>query len=294
MRAAALDEVRRGARATLSRASLPGVLNSFAMGQPRKRVTGVANVAVRLVTPRKSRSTPPPPSTMRPRPPPTWTNMPTRNAISPMIAMVTPAVRRRVRIAWNPIWGCIAATGGIFAARRAGMRTDNIVTPIPTIVATITVRGSSTVPVGGNPAPMALNSAMIRRATAMPPKMPIAVPITPIPSASVAIRRLTWVAFAPIARSSASSRSRCPIVIWKTLLMMNAATKAVTKAKMSSPVWKMLMNCPIWSCVSAISSSRSITSMPSGTASWTAALTVASSPSSMTLRLIASTRPSAP
>ena len=36
----ALDDVRRGDRATFSRASAPGTLNSFATGHPITRVTG--------------------------------------------------------------------------------------------------------------------------------------------------------------------------------------------------------------------------------------------------------------
>ncbi len=56
----ALDDVRRGARATLSRASLPGVLKSLAIGHPIARVTGVAIVADTLAIPRKSSRAPPP------------------------------------------------------------------------------------------------------------------------------------------------------------------------------------------------------------------------------------------
>ena len=40
IRADALDDVRRGVRATFWRASAPGTLNSFSIGQPITRVTG--------------------------------------------------------------------------------------------------------------------------------------------------------------------------------------------------------------------------------------------------------------
>ena len=51
--AEALDDVRRGARATFWRASAPGVLNSFSTGQPIARVTGRAIVDDSVATPRK-------------------------------------------------------------------------------------------------------------------------------------------------------------------------------------------------------------------------------------------------
>ena len=56
--AEALEDVRRGARATLSRASTPGTLNSLAIGQPIALVTGAAMVDDTLATPRKSASAP--------------------------------------------------------------------------------------------------------------------------------------------------------------------------------------------------------------------------------------------
>ena len=60
--AEALEDVRRGARATLSRASTPGTLNSLAIGQPIAFVTGAAMVDDTLATPRKSASAPMPAS----------------------------------------------------------------------------------------------------------------------------------------------------------------------------------------------------------------------------------------
>jgi hypothetical protein len=121
-------------------------------------------------------------------------------------------------------------------ARRDGTMTDAIVMPIPTSAATTTVRGPNTVAVSGNPAPAASNAAMRPRATRRPPNTPRTVETTPRPRASSVIMRRTWRPDAPTARRRASSRSRWPIVIWKTLLMMKALTNAVMNAKMSRPV----------------------------------------------------------
>ena len=107
------------------------------------------------------------------------------NIAAPMTVTTVPSTRRRVLIASNPSSGRIAATGGIRATRRAGTMTDSSVTPMPTMAATTTVRGSSTVEVSGNPAPAALNTLISPRATRMPPPMPSVVATTAITSASV-------------------------------------------------------------------------------------------------------------
>ncbi len=74
--AEALDEVRRGDRATLSRARTPGTLNSFATGHPIILVTGLATVDDRLAMPRNSSSAPVPASPTSPTVPPGRTNRP--------------------------------------------------------------------------------------------------------------------------------------------------------------------------------------------------------------------------
>ena len=61
----------------------------------------------------------------------------------------------------KPSSGRIAATGGMLAARRAGMMTDSMVMPTPTTKANRIVRGSSTVSLSGKPSPAALNRPMI-------------------------------------------------------------------------------------------------------------------------------------
>ena len=66
----ALDDVRRGARATFWRARVPGTLNSFSTGQPITRVTGVATVDDKLAIPRNKMSAPMPASAINPAVPP--------------------------------------------------------------------------------------------------------------------------------------------------------------------------------------------------------------------------------
>ena len=83
----------------------------------------------RLAMPRNRRSAPEPASPTRPTVPPGRTNSPIRNIEIPTTVMMTPATSRRVCIATKPSSGRIAATGGIFAARRAGTMTDSIVMP---------------------------------------------------------------------------------------------------------------------------------------------------------------------
>ena len=132
----------------------------------------------------------------------------------------------------KPSSGRIAATGGILAARRAGTITDSIVMPTPTRNGHDDRARQQHGAVSGKPAPAALKTAIEPRATRMPPPMPSDRgdrPTSPAPrrrsSAAPGCRA------APTARISASSRSRWPIVIWNTLLMRKALTKAVTKAK---------------------------------------------------------------
>ncbi len=64
------------------------------------------------------------------------------------------------------------------------------------------------------------------------------VAIVAMISASAITSRRTCGPLAPTARRSASSRRRWPIVMPNTLLITNAATNAVTKAKISRPSWK--------------------------------------------------------
>ena len=130
--AAAVAEVRLGARPALSRASWPGAPYTLLTGQPIMRVTGLAMVDATLAVPRNISSAPPPASRIRPGVPPGRANSPTRKSTVPMITVTVPATRRFELSAAKPSSGRIAATGGILAARRAGMMTAHIVMPTPT------------------------------------------------------------------------------------------------------------------------------------------------------------------
>ncbi len=248
----------------------------------------------RLAIPRKSRSAPPPASPIRPRVPPGRRNNPIRNSERPRVVTITPATRRRVRIAAKPSSGRIAATGGIFAARRDGTITESMVIPMPTNAAMTIVRGRSTVWALGNPAPAASNNAISPCATSSPPTTPSTVATTPRANASSVIIRRTWRPEAPTARSNASSRRRWPMVIWNTLLMMNALTNAVMNANTRSPVPKMPTNSLTASAVSWADSSPVITSVCGGSTSAIARWTVGTSAPSTNWMSIASTLPSAP
>ena len=129
--------------------------------------------------------------------------------------------------------------------------TDAIVMPMPTSAAITIVRDlehglgvGESGPGGVEGGDEAACDQQRRRAT------PNNVASTPSTKASAEIIRRTWRPDAPTARRSASSRSRWPIVIWNTLLMMNALTNAVMKAKTSRPVPNTPTN---WLTSSAVS-----------------------------------------
>ena len=213
---------------------------------------------------------------------------------APRTVTIVPPTSRRALSTSKPSSGRIAATGGMRAARSAGMMTAAIVTPTPTTKAQMTVRGSSFNAVSGKPAPVALNTARMPLATSRPPPMPTTVAISDMISASRKIIRRTWRPEAPTARSSASSRSRWPIVMANTLLMRNALTKAVMKAKIRRPVPNGPMKLLTWSLASSINVARSTISVPSGRTSAMRWRTVAASAPSATPTSSASNTPSAP
>ena len=286
--AAAVAEVRLGARPALSRASWPGAPYTLPTGQPIMRVTGLAMVDATLAVPRNISSAPPPASRISPGVPPGRANSPTRKSTAPMITVTVPATRRFELSAAKPSSGRIAATGGILAARRAGMMTAHIVMPTPTRNAISTERGFSTSEKSGKPAPAALKMPMISLATSIPPPMPMIVATTDMISASTMISRRTWRPLPPMARSSASSRRRWPIVMAKTLLMRNALTKAVMKAKINRPVPNGPMNELTALIASLLSVSRVTTSTLSGRACSSACCTVSMSAPSATRRSMVS------
>ena len=186
--------------------------------------------------------------------PPGLASRPIRNITAPAIVATVATTSRFVLRASKPSSGRIAATGGILAARRAGISTARTVIPTPTRKAITTAIGVSTIGKSGKPAPAALKMARISLATPMPAKMPMTVAMTDITNASTTISRRTWRPAPPTARSRASSRRRCPIVMANTLLIRKALTKAVMKAKISSPV----PNGPMNSLTSSLASSMRV------------------------------------
>ncbi len=95
-------------------------------------------------------------------------------------------------------------------------------------------------------------AALAPPAISIPRPMPNADPTRPITIASESTVRMTCARVAPIARSRASSRARCPTSIENVLTMMKEPTKSATPAKTSRKVVKN--DNPVWIEVSVSSS----------------------------------------
>ena len=121
-----------------------------------------------------------------------WTNKPSPSSAMPTSVTTAPSTTRRpLASAPKPTSGRIAATGGMRLARHAGTIDESNVTRMPTARAAMIVRGLMIVDESGNPAPMALNSAMIPLATRAPKPMPRTEASAPTPSDSaMTIRRI--------------------------------------------------------------------------------------------------------
>lgn len=98
------------------------------------------------------------------------------------------------------------------------------------------VRGSTWRPVAGGANPKAPRRACRPRAMGMPMANPRTEPPRPTTSASPSIDRVTCERLAPTARSSASSRVRCPIRMLNVLAIRKAPTKRAINAKVSRKV----------------------------------------------------------
>ncbi len=94
---------------------------TLATGQPIILVTGLATVDETLAVPRNSSSAPPPARAISPGVPPGLASRPIRNITAPAIVVTVATTSRFVLRASKPSSGRIAATGGILAARRAGI-----------------------------------------------------------------------------------------------------------------------------------------------------------------------------
>ena len=207
---AAVDAVRLLLRDAFSRAMCPVtlLLGRCSSGAPRNDADGLENSGANIDTATNTNTAPRPSdmsSTAVPAPP----NRPYARKPMPntdrMMAMI---VRRVPSPEPNRNPDRIAATGGTVAARRAGVSDANIVTPIPTIKATMIVRGAMMMSMLGNVRPSQPMTLRRPSANNTPPPSPTTDAITPTINDSSSELNLTWRPLAPSARSRASSRTR--------------------------------------------------------------------------------------
>ncbi len=266
--AEAVAAVRRGLRTEFWRASLPET--------PKTRRTGAAaaisgrdSSGVRTNTPMISRTAP--------RPMGAWPSEPdivvaARTTATPAAENSAPSVLRSTS---DLVVACactllIAATGGIFAARRPGSQAASMVTRTPTARAARTVPGVMTRGPSGTVAPSVPISDRSPAPMPTPAARPVTAATTPTTNASMRTERVTCRREAPTARSRASSLVRWATSMVKVLAMMNVPTKSAMPAKTSSPcfrpdieaeiasAWLSASSCPV--VVSTVSFGRALSS----------------------------------
>lgn len=180
-----------------------------------------------------------------------------RTVATPAPASSAPIVFRTtsdlvVACAWTLL---IAATGGIFAARRPGSQAAVIVISTPTSRAVATVPGETTSGPSGTVSPREPIRARIPAPMPTPAARPVTAATVPTTNASISTDRVTWRREAPTARSSASSLVRWATSIVKVLAMMNVPTNRAIPAKTSSAFFRPLMSaaiCVAWSSASCL------------------------------------------
>jgi len=213
IRAPAVDDVRRGLRAAFSRANWPGIPNRRWMGQPIVRAARLANAGDKTVVPMNTRIAPRAmnvTSGMVSNPP----NSPSPRDTVPIATMRPPMRIRRPRLLLVRRGAALrAAMGEIRRARRAGDMDETMVTPNPTTIAKMIVRTRNSIGPSGSANPPWRSRNRSRRASPIPAMRPTTVLITPTIAASPMTERDTWRPVAPMARSSPSSRTRCPSTI---------------------------------------------------------------------------------
>ena len=121
-----------------------------------------------------------------------------------------------------------ASTGSTWVARRAGTSAATTVTTVPSSRHSQTVRGSTCRDVLGSVKPTKSMSHLSPRATRTPRPTPMADAPAPIMRASSNRLRSTCRRVAPMARSSAISRERWVTIIVKVFQMMNEPTNSAT------------------------------------------------------------------
>lgn len=229
----AVAAVRRGLRTEFWRASLPEI--------PKIRRTGAAaaisgrdSSGVRMNTPMISRTAPIPMGA--------WPSEPLIEVAAMTTAMPAPensapSVLRSTRDLAVAV-ACtllIAATGGIFAARRPGSQAASMVMRMPTARALRTVFGVMTSGPSGTVAPIVPIRARSPAPMPIPATRPATAAIAPTTNASSSTDRVTCRREAPTARNRASSLVRWATSMVKVLAMMNVPTKSAMPAKTSSP-----------------------------------------------------------
>ncbi len=234
MRAAAVAAVRRGLRIAFCCASRPGVPNTFGNSPPSTRTTGVLITGASIAMPRNTAAAPPPSRASG------WLvapAMPDPMAIAPPAVKAPPTqTRMRSDRCGSDTSSRIAATGGIFAARRAGKYADSTVTTMPTVYAHRT--GVAVNTSGADVSEPLKISACSSCARPTPRPRPIVEPRMPTATASPITAPVTCRREAPTARSSASSLVRWATSIEKVLKMMNAPTKIEISANTSRKIRK--------------------------------------------------------
>ncbi len=262
--AVAVAAVRRGLRAALRLASVPGTPRSRASGAPSVRTARVAATGPSTTVPASAASAPAvvsatdgpslAPTTAAGTPPASRT-APSASRSRPDRPLAAPstAVSRR------------AASGAVRPARRAGSSAEPAATAVPTASGSRTAAALITMPPVGSEKPSAENSALRPVATPMPPSRPPSEASRPTASASARVAPRTWPRAAPSALSSAFSLVRWATTMAKVLWMVNVATSSAMPAKTSSRVVNMVRNRPETCAVlSAVAAAPVTASTPPG------------------------------
>ena len=225
--AEALAAVRFGFRMAFCRASCPVTPRSQGSGAPTARLSGSEIVRPSTDTPKNTRSAPAPTIAIWLA---IWVKSPVNRAAIPSARIAAPTMIRSFEP--YPVLpaatSCMAATGGTFAALRAGETAATTVTASPARPATTTVRALNTMPPPGTPTPSPLSSALRAAATPIPAPRPTSDAATPTTTASTRTEPSTWRLLAPSALSKPFSLVRCATVIENAAKPERAYVAAIT------------------------------------------------------------------
>ncbi len=247
--AEAVAAVLRGLRTAFCRARLPEMPNARSTGAARA-ISGRDSSGVRTNTPISS-STAPPPITALPSSMPVAVSTPAAPAPAKSAPMVLRTTSDLVVAVACTLF--IAATGGIFAARRPGSQAARTVTTTPTSSEARIVDGETTSGPSGTVAPVPFIRVRSPAPMPIPAARPATAAIAPTTNASISTERVTWRRLAPTARISASSLVRWATSMVKVLAMMKMPTNSAIPAKASRPVFMpsmLLAICSAWSSAS--------------------------------------------